>query len=180
MKKIISMLTIVLALVSCSSSKNSESDSEKSAEKVAEQLTYQRAAKAIENWQFVLEADRSNVNGRRQAFVNSNTNFVMVDGDNGSVQIASNGTNPGLNNMGGITVDGTISAKSIKTDKKGNVFCTFSITGVGISAQISIRLYANSDNANLTVCPNFSNRDLNFSGRIVPLAQSNVFKGRSI
>jgi hypothetical protein len=181
MNKIISLLAIVLICVSCSSARDTQQDAaDAQAKELARQLTFERAKGALSKWQFVLEADRAVVSGQRQIFVNSNTNFVLVDGDRGTVQIASNSPNPGPNNLGGITVDGTIGAKTFKTDKKGNVFVTYSISGVGISAQVSINLYADGDKATLTVCPNFSGKDLTFTGKIVPLAQSNVYKGRSI
>ena len=66
------------------------------------------------------------------AFVNSNTNFVLVNQGRGTVQVAFNTVYPGPNGIGGVTVDGTTSDMKITTDKKGNVNCQFSIQGIGI------------------------------------------------
>ena len=64
-------------------------------------------------------------------------------------------------------------------DKIGNVNCNFSIQGIGISAQIFINLTEGNNNATVTVNPNFNSNTLTLSGSLVPLDQSDVFKGRS-
>lgn len=113
------------------------------------------------------------------AFVNSNTNFVLVNQGRGTVQVAFNTVYPGPNGIGGVTVDGSTSDMQITTDKKGNVNCQFSIQGIGISAQIFISLTNGGNNATVTISPNFNSNTMTLTGNLVPLSQSSIFKGRS-
>ena len=53
------------------------------------------------------------------------TNFVSMDGNRATIQLAFNGTYAGPNGIGGITVEGNASNVEMKTDKKGNI--TFSM-----------------------------------------------------
>ena len=78
-----------------------------------------------------------------------------------------------------LAVDGTVGEVKTTTDKKGNVTCNFSVTGVGISAQVSIRLTHGRNNVSATVNPNFNSNRLTLDGKLVPLSESNIFKGRS-
>ena len=149
----------------------------KAEENVADMTAYQQALQALKNKQFVLEANQVVFADGQTAFVTSNTNFVMMNGSNATVQVAFNTSRPGPNGIGGVTVNGTSSDMDLKIDKKGNVNCSFSIQGIGISAQIFISLAYGSSSASLTVSPNFNNNQLTFNGNVVPLAQSNVFKG---
>ena len=78
-----------------------------------------------------------------------------------------------------VTVDGNVSGYKIKTDKKGSIYLTMSVMGVGISAQVSITLPYGSNNATVDIRPNFNSNRLTLSGEILPLDKSNIFKGRS-
>lgn len=182
MKKII--LLVFVTLFCCvgysqaQTTKNDSSGKERGA-KAMEQALFEEARQAIENKAFTLEADRVIFKRGRNAFVSSNTNFVMVDGDKSSVQIAFNIPASGPNGLGGVTVDGNVSGYKIKTDKKGSIYLTMSVMGVGISAQVSITLPYGSNNATVDIRPNFNSNRLTLSGEILPLDKSNIFKGRS-
>ena len=152
---------------------------QQSREKIEEERAYTDAVQAIKERKFVLEADRVTFKRGRSAFVTSNTNFILLNGDRASVQIAFNGAFAGPNGIGGVTVDGTVGEVKTTTDKKGNVTCNFSVTGVGISAQVSIRLTHGRNNVSATVNPNFNSNRLTLDGKLVPLSESNIFKGRS-
>jgi len=102
-----------------------------------------------------------------------------MNNDRTTVQVAFNTTYPGPNGIGGVTVDGSTSNVKMETDKKGNITFTFNAQGVGISAQIFITLPTGSDNAEVTISPNFSSNRMSFSGKVIPLDLSNIFKGRS-
>ena len=151
----------------------------KAEEQAADQVAYQQAVQAIKDKQFVLEADQVMFRNGQTAFVNSNTNFVLVNQGRGTVQVAFNTVYPGPNGIGGVTVDGSTSDMQITTDKRGNVNCQFSIQGIGISAQIFISLTNGGNNATVTISPNFNSNTMTLSGNLVPLDQSNIFKGRS-
>ena len=183
MKKFIALLALVLVSTSTMmyaqeseravrrADRKAQRDAErarlKAEEQAADAVAYQQAVQALKNKQFVLEADQVIFRNGQSAFVSSTTNFVMMNG-----QRSTNG-------IGGVTVDGSASDMKITTDKKGNVNCSFSVQGIGISAQIFISLTNGGNNATVTVNPNFNNNTLTLSGNIVPLDQSDVFKGRS-
>ena len=161
MKKII--LLVFVTLFCCvgysqaQTTKKMTRQEKKEAQKAMEQALFEEARQAIEN----------------------NTNFVMVDGDKSSVQVAFNIPASGPNGLGGVTVDGNVSGYKIKTDKKGSIYLTMSVMGVGISAQVSITLPYGSNNATVDIRPNFNSNRLTLSGEILPLDKSNIFKGRS-
>ena len=195
MKKFIALVALVLVSAGTSALYAQESRAEKRAdrkadrdaerarlkaeEQVANTISYDDAVAALNGKQFVLEANQVMFRNGQTAFVNSNTNFVLVNQGRGTVQIAFNTVYPGPNGIGGVTVDGTVSDIQTSTDKKGNVNCNFSIQGIGISAQIFLTLTAGGNNATVTVSPNFNNNNMTLSGNLVPLNQSNIFKGRS-
>ena len=61
------------------------------------------AVQALKENKFVLEADRLMFKRGDVAYVNSNTNFVLVDGEKGTVQVAFNNTPfAGPNGIGGV------------------------------------------------------------------------------
>lgn len=166
-------------LTSTNNKKNDSSGKERGAKSYGTSLVRRSQTSSIENKAFTLEADRVIFKRGRNAFVSSNTNFVMVDGDKSSVQVAFNIPASGPNGLGGVTVDGNVSGYKIKTDKKGSIYLTMSVMGVGISAQVSITLPYGSNNATVDIRPNFNSNRLTLSGEILPLDKSNIFKGRS-
>ena len=181
MKKII--LLVFVTLFCCvgysqaQTTKKMTRQEKKEAQKAMEQALFEEARQAIENKAFTLEADRVIFKRGRNAFVSSDTNFVMVDGDKSSVQVAFNIPASGPNGLGGATVDSNVSGYKIKTDKKGSIYLTMSVMGVGISAQVSITLWKQQCHRRYT--PDFNSNRLTLSGEILPLDKSNIFKGRS-
>ena len=164
MKKIILLVFVTLfCCIDYSQAQTTEKkmtrQEKKEAQKAMEQALFEEARQAIEN--------------------KANTNFVMVDDDRASVQAAFNIPASGPNGLGGVTVDGNVSGYKIKTDKKGTMYLTMSVMGVGISAQVSITLPHGSNNATVDIRPNFNSNRLTLSGELLPLDKSNVFKGRS-
>lgn len=149
----------------------------KAEEKLMNELDYRNAATAIKNQQFVVEADQLILRNGQNVFVNSGTNFLLVNKEKGTLQVAFNTALSGPNGIGGITVDGGISGMKTETDKHGNINCSFSIQGAGISAQIFVKLYYGSNEANVTISPNFNSNDLSMSGELVSIDDSTIFKG---
>lgn len=138
---------------------------------------FNNAMQAITNQSFVLEANSVQPLNGRVFYVNSNTNFVSLNDGQAMVQIASNSPYPGPNGLGGITVQGTASNIQTKQEKNGNVYLSFSVQGVFISATVNLVLYSGSNNAMVTVDPNFSGNDLTMVGVLVSYEDSNVFQG---
>lgn len=191
MKRIITLITLVLVSASTlmyaqSSSetrqaeRKAQREAQKAREKAENERNYAIAVQALKEGKFVLEADQLAFKRGRSAFVSSTTNFVLMDGEHASVQIAANNALAGPNGIGGITVDGSRKEMKITTDKKGNVNCSFSVQGIGISAQVYITLTNGGNNASARISPNFNSNTLTLNGVLVPLSQSNVYKGRAL
>lgn len=191
MKRIITLITLVLVSASTlmyaqSSSeirqaeRKAQREAKKAREKAENERKYAIAVRALEEGKFVLEADQLVFKRGRSAFVSSTTNFVMMDGERASVQIAANSVLAGPNGIGGITVDGSRKKMKITTDKKGNVNCSFSVQGIGISVQVHITLTNGGNKASARISPNFNSNNLTLNGVLVPLSQSNVYKGRAL
>lgn len=191
MKRIITLITLVLVSASTlmyaqSSSetrqaeRKAQREAQKAREKAENERNYAIAVQALKEGKFVLEADQLVFKRGRSAFVSSTTNFVLMDGEHASVQIAVNNALAGPNGIGGITVDGSRKEMKITTDKKGNVNCSFSVQGIGISAQVYITLTNGGNNASARISPNFNSNTLTLNGVLVPLSQSNVYKGRAL
>ena len=191
MKRIITLITLVLVSASTlmyaqSSSetrqaeRKAQREAQKAREKAENERNYAIAVQALKEGKFVLEADQLVFKRGRSAFVSSTTNFVLMDGEHASVQIAANSALAGPNGIGGITVDGSRKEMKITTDKKGNVNCSFSVQGIGISAQVYITLTNGGNNASARISPNFNSNTLTLNAVLVPLSQSNVYKGRAL
>lgn len=138
------------------------------------------SASALREKRFVLEADQVVFKRGRNAFVNSSTNFVSLFDNEAVVQISPLESVGGFNGVGGITLDGTASNIKIHEDKKKNICLSMNVTGVGISAQVEIRLTHGSDKASVTINPNFNSHQTELIGRIVPYENSEIFKGTSL
>lgn len=160
-------------------SKKQQKALRKAQESAEAKLRYDIAYQAIKDRKFVLEADKITFKRGQFVYVTSFTNFIMVNGDNATVQLAFNTMRSGPNGIGGITVDGTISNPKMKVNKKGDVTYSFAVQGAGISAQINLRLTRDDNTAEADVNPNFNSNRTTMSGTIVPLEESTVFKGRS-
>lgn len=144
-------------------------------------IMFVQGVQAIKDKQFTLEADRIISKRGRTAYVSSNTNFVMIEGEKAVVQVAfSNSASGGPNGLGGITVEGSISSYEIKESKKGNITLTLNVTGIGISARLNIYMTKGSNRATVEISPNFNSNRTTLSGILLPNDQSLVFKGTSL
>ena len=146
MKKFIALLALVLVSASTmmyaqesnAAARRAERKAQRDAERaklraeeqVQDMAAYQQAVQALKNKQFVLEANQVIFRNGMSAFVTSNTNFVLMNGNRATVQTAFNTPYPGPNGIGGVTVDGNSSDMKMNVDKKGNVNCSFSVQGI--------------------------------------------------
>ena len=71
-------------------------------------------------------------------YVTANDNFVALNKNTSTVQLAFNNGVPGLNGAGGVTLSGTISDLKIRTDKHGNVTYQYQLQGNSISSTVII------------------------------------------
>ncbi len=182
MKNILFFIAIIV-LASCSSTKNvnkGQTDQQKVSEEALNNALFEQAVKALEDKDFVLEANRVDFRRGQSAFVSSNTNFVSVKDNKGTVQLALDGAMAGPNGLGGITVDGTVSNVKMDTDKKGNILYSMSIQGIGISATVSFNMIKGSNKCTATVTPNLNSNRISFTGMLFPTSESSIFKGRTL
>jgi hypothetical protein len=169
---IIFSLSIIVVLTGCNSSRNIRNN-------MSQEELVTLAAAAVNNHNFVLEADYIIPRVGPSIFVSSNTNFIAIQGNKATIQLALNSQFSGPNGIGGITLDGNITNEKITTDKKGNIYYTSNVQGAVLSASISLTLPNGTDRCTATVTPNFSGNIITFSGHIVPTTMSNVYKGQA-
>jgi hypothetical protein len=155
---------------------------ERRAETLAQDsIAFVEAVHALQAGCFVLEADNVILPNGVMRFVNSSTNFVSVCEGNGTIQTASaNWPFNSPNGLGGVTVEGFVGGTSLRTDAEGNVFYSYSINGVAVSATVFLTLTQGTNQASVTINPNFSGNNLTMNGYLVPYNQSNVFQGSSL
>ncbi len=137
---------------------------------------FDKAKKALSNKDWILEATQVYSKWGRVFQVNDNTNFIMLEKDKAYLQLAFNGFSSGPNGIGGITLKGYPTKTSIKTDKQGNITYTMNVFGNGLNADITIWLGYGDDHAEAMVNATFSSGQVSFSGRLVPLADSNYYR----
>ena len=147
---------------------------------LADSLAGVQAAAAVQNRDFVLEADQVTFKNGYTAFVDSSTSFISVKGNRAVVQISPSNFAAGPNGVGGVTVDGTITGMQRMVDKKGRTTLSFNVTGIGINAQIEVYLSPDSNDATATIYPNFNSNTIWVEGSIVPYDNSRVFEGMSL
>ncbi|WP_302236259.1 DUF4251 domain-containing protein [uncultured Alistipes sp.] len=151
---------------------------DKRLEEIQDSIDYAKAVQALENLEFVVEADQLVFKRGQSAFVSSSTNFISMHDDKTVVQVAPfNGGGP--NGVGGVTVEGRASDIKLKTDKRGNTYFTMNVLGNGISAMVTISMAKGSNRASVTVNPNFNSNRITLNGILIPAEESRVFKGRA-
>ncbi len=185
MKRMI--FTAIMALV-CLTSVSAQADNgekelsrkeKKALQDRIDSTLHEEALTAIEDTLFTLEADEVVFKYGQTAYVTPNTNFVAIDKDNAVVQVAFNIPVAGPNGIGGITVSGRTSGYKKTTDKRGNTYVSMNVMGAGISAQVTITLWNESNSASVSINPNFNSRKLSLNGVLLPQHKSNVFQGRT-
>jgi|YelNatPaOPRAMG01_1025707.scaffolds.fasta_scaffold03713_5 hypothetical protein len=148
----------------------------KAARDAAKMAAYDKAVQALKDKDWILEASQVYNKWGRIFEVNDNTNFIMLEKDKAYLQLAFNGFRSGPNGIGGVTLKGYPTKISIKTDKSGNVTYTMNVFGNGLNADITIWLGYGDNHAEAMVNATFSNGQVSFSGRLVPLAESNYYR----
>lgn len=146
----------------------------------ADSVEHLKAADALANGEFVLEADRLRLKHGEEGTVGSTTNFVALHDGIATIQVSPSYSGGGPNGVGGITVEGAVSGLERSIDKQGVCHLTMNVSGTGVSAQVAIDLSAGNAGASATIIPNFNSFTMTLIGRIVPFAESTVFKGRAL
>lgn len=144
------------------------------------QALFEQGLQALKEQSFVIEVDQLIYPRGMVQYVSPLTNFVYINQGKAVVQIAINNFVPGPNGVGGITVEGTPSDIKMSTDKRGNMYYDFIAKGIAISATVNVQMNPGSNRATVTIYPNFNNRDLTMTGKLVPYSQSKIFQGQTI
>jgi uncharacterized protein YdeI (BOF family) len=190
MKKYLFLIGMSLVVLNAFAQEENSVDSKTTKKLTKQQKNEQRKIEAeetakmvdwmVQNKKFVLEANTiSNQTGERYQ-VSSRINFIAIDSNKITIQLASMSGIGGYNGMGGITTDGTISLFRItKLGKKSNGYTiqVICMTAIG-SYDIFFSVSPNS-NADATIGGNWGGK-LNYHGFLIPLEKSKIFKGMSI
>ena len=131
-------------------------------------IAYGKASNSMRRGYFVLLADYIQVGrvGYRDYDINSNSNFILVQDDDGIIQFAFNTGNPGLNGLGGWTGKGKVRNKHVKFKDDGEVFVQYRLVGRNVDTSVHITLSPSSNQAVARV------GDMTFYGKILPYRDS--------
>lgn len=141
-------------------------------------VEFAQAVNAIRNGSWALEASNITFNNGATRFVTASTNFISANNGQGIVQTAFDNSNiDSPNGLGGITLEGRITAGEIRRDNEGNIYYDYTIQGADISATVSVVVTAGSNQATATVSPNFNSRQITMNGYIYPYANSGIIEG---
>lgn len=155
--------------------------SRKEQKEIAQQQANQQfeiARQALKDSMFVVEVDRIIGQLGRTVYVSKNENFVLMNKNYASVQLAVLSAFAGLNGVGGVTLAGQVSDVQERIDKHGNVTCQFRVQGNSISSTVIVTLYNGDNQVSVMMNSTFSNDRITFYGRLVPAQASNVFKAQ--
>ncbi|MDW7692662.1 DUF4251 domain-containing protein [Flammeovirgaceae bacterium SG7u.111] len=183
MKKLILSLLVLfqLSAVAVFAQENKEekklTKKEKKELKMRERLEQKEVLLAIINeGRFVIETHTVYDRYGQSYNMNPNINFVAIDKDKSTIQLAFNHL-VGWNGVGGITLDGTVTKLEInegKNNKAIQVQMRVSNRGTGW-ADINISV-SNDGYARAYIRGDFGER-ITFSGQLVSLEESSVYKG---
>lgn len=158
--------------------KKAEKEREKAEKARQDSIAFEMAKAAVEDSHFVIVADRIRGKHGYSANVNESTNFVLVQGETAIIQFALERGFGGPNGLGGITVEGRISNKSVTYDKRGNLIYSMYVTGTAVSADVRFTLPKGGISCDVTVSANYSNGRITFSGDLKPY-DADLFQGRT-
>lgn len=175
MKKsiILSILALLSMAVSAVAAAPQNRKERKAGEALQDSIEYEAAVRAMKDMGFVIEADRLILTSGENVMVQSNVNFVSVEDDRAVIQVSPL-RGPGVNGVGGITVDGTVSDVRFETDKKGNIYMSMKVLGAVASCQVSISLPKGGLTARVTIDRIILPMNISMFGRIVPSELSTV------
>ena len=116
-------------------------------------MAYAKASNSMRRGYFVLVADNVQIGnmGYRHYDINRNSNFILVQDEDGIIQYALNTGLSGANGLGGWTGHGKVRNKRITYDKNGDVYLQYQLISSGVNADVHITLFHNSKRAVATI-----------------------------
>jgi hypothetical protein len=179
-KLLFSFLAVFLILtiwLDATAQDRKETRQEKKARKAKEQLElFQKARKAILDTTFVVYGESIQFKNSGVYPVSGIINFLLLNGNTSVMQFGSEQAwNPGLNTLGGVTLDGNVTNLKI-TDKKDKVFVSYTL--MGAVATIGVRVSINGS-YKASVDIDVVTRGYAFSmlGILVEPGEYNLYKG---
>jgi hypothetical protein len=141
----------------------------------ANMAQFEQAKQALENGNWVLEANRLYTKWGRVINVSDQTNFVSLENNTAYMQLAFNGYT-GPNGIGGITLKGKPTQVKMTEDKNGNITYQMSVIGNALTADITVRLGSGNNYADAEVNAMTTSARLRFAGQLVPLSESSTYR----
>lgn len=141
---------------------------ERAMQQLQDSMAYEAAVNALQEGGWMLEVNNINFFNGITCFVSSSTNYISCDDGMMTIQTAYANFAYSPNGLGGMTVQGDVSDMRLSKDRDGNVYCNFSFQGNVVSATVSLILTAGTNQASITVSPNFSLNSIVFDGYLVP------------
>ncbi len=187
MKRLILFNLLLGMVVLCSTSVEAQTQdqnrkiSRKEQREIAQQQANQQfeiARQALKDSMFVVEVDRIIGQLGRTVYVSANENFVLMNRDYASVQLAALSAHEGMNGVGGITLAGNVSDVQERIDKHGNITYQFRVQGSSISSTVIVTLYKGDNLVSVVMNSTFNNGRITFYGRLLPAHASKVFKAQ--
>ena len=148
-------------------SKKEIKEREKKLREFNDDVAHAIASNSMQRGYFVLIADYVEIGrmGYRHYNINPQSNFVLVQDDDGIIQYAISTGHSGPNGIGGWTGKGKVSNKRIKILKNGDVFMQYHLASGKVNADVSITLFHNSKRALAQVTGGYN---ISFYGEIRP------------
>lgn len=124
--KDIKWLFIVLIFIGISENVNSQNikltrEEKKAVKKARMEVNFHLMDSLVNSRQFVLEAEYLQDRQGNRFPVNSNLNFIMLDGESGVLQTGSD-VAVGSNGIGGVTAEGTVNSWEMEKDTARYIF----------------------------------------------------------
>ena len=118
-----------------------------------DEVAFAKAANSLRRGYFVLLADNIQIGNSiyRYFDILGNTNFILVQGEDGLIQYALNNGDPGSNGLGGWTGHGKVRQQRINTSKNGDVNYQYNLFSGSVNATVNITLFHNSKRAVATI-----------------------------
>lgn len=138
----------------------------------ADDVAYAKASNSMKRGYFVLTADWVEIGnvGYRRYDISPNSNFVLVQGDDGIIQFAINTGSSGSNGLGGWTGKGTVRNKRIKEKDNGDVIMQYHLVSSKVNADVFITLFHNSNRAEVQITGGYA---ITMYGEILPYRDKN-------
>lgn len=178
MNRLLTLAIALITLISCSTTDKAVREQQKQLDRRLDSIKAIAAADAIRNHNFIIAADRVTFKHGGTFSANPTINFISMQNDKGTIQLASPAMPPGPNGIGGFTLSGQVRNIHLSYDKKGNAMLTYVLSGMGLTADVTVRLPKGKTMATAVVDAGYSTAGMTVDGRLSPFDPSSVVKGR--